>query len=434
MKLNTYQTEYIRDLFANMSSKKDFLFLLNKVKELIYKEKTIAFSEQQLNYYINLNPNVKMEKKYFSFSIEKKSGGTRTIHAPSEGLKEFQKAVSIILSAIHQPHDNATGFIQNRSIVNNARKHIGKNYVYNIDLKDFFPSIDANRVWARLLIEPFNLGTSVERKKIANMIKAICCTNMEVQRLIDDKWESVNLNVLPQGASTSPVLTNIICDRLDKRLTGVAKRFGLNYTRYADDITFSSNHNVYRLDSGDTETIYTANSSFDREVRRIIVGQKFHVKESKVRLQKRGYRQEVTGLTVNEKVNVPKRYIKEIRHWIYFWERYGYDKATELFRVKYRKDKGHIKNDSPNLIMVLEGKLLYLKMVKGEYDPTYVKLRSRFRELLNPDSAITINLSDDNYESIILDTIFSDGLDEAMKEYDPVYIEIMSPEQRNKDV
>src|SRR5690606_14368924 len=124
-------------------------------------------------------------------------------------------------------------------------------------------------------------------------------------------------NVLPQGAPTSPVLTNAICERLDVRLHGVAKRFGMNYTRYADDLTFSSMHNTYEIKPGVSAKIYEKDSAFDQEVRRIIADQNFHIKESKVRLQKPGYRQEVTGLSVNNKINVSGRYVKQLRQWIF---------------------------------------------------------------------------------------------------------------------
>jgi hypothetical protein len=109
----------------------------------------------------------------------------------------------------------------------------------------------------------------------------------------------------------------------------VARRFGLKYSRYADDITFSSMHNVYQPES-----------DFLKELQRIILEQGFHIKESKTRLQKDGYRKEVTGLLVNEKANVQQRYIKQLRMWLYYWERYGYERAAGLFLQEYIADKG----------------------------------------------------------------------------------------------
>ena len=239
MKITTEQIISFQNQFQLINSKEDFLLILNEAKKIIYTDKYIPFEEKQLNYYINHQH----KNPYNTFTIKKKSGADRTIKAPCKGLKEFQKALNIIIQSIHQPHSAATGFVPNKSIVHNAKVHVGQYYVYNIDLKDFFPSVDQARVWGRLKSAPFNLGSSPERIKIANMIAALSCTAMEVERYIENQWVNEVRSVLPQGAPTSPTLTNAICEKLDKRLAGVAKRFGLNYTRYADDITFSSKHN-----------------------------------------------------------------------------------------------------------------------------------------------------------------------------------------------
>ena len=440
MKISPELINTIQNAFNAMESKTDFLSLLNIAKSEIYGDKTIPFSEKQLNYYItkdlkqikqkidlqisfseetvSINDNVIVEKDnvrkscYTSFSIKKKSGADRTLHAPIKGLKEFQKALNLILQCLHQPHAAATGFIVGKSIVDNARIHVGQFYVYNLDLKDFFPSIDKSRIWGRLLAPPFNLNTSDERKKIANMIAGLSCTPMDVERFVENEWIKTTISVLPQGAPTSPTLTNAICEKMDIRLSGVAKRFGLNYTRYADDITFSSKHNIYEIAPNSFEKIFVANSSFDKEVRRIIADQNFHVKESKVRLQKDGYRQEVTGLIVNDKINVTRRYIKQLRQLLYYWEIYGYDRAYTYFLQKYSLDKQTIIKGKPNMEMVLEGKLLYLKMVKGENDGTYLKLKERLDRLIGIP---TVSVERNNTN--ILDLIFDVGLNDAMKNY-----------------
>jgi RNA-directed DNA polymerase len=443
MKITLEQNKTIQELFKQMNSKKDFLALLNEAKKLVYGDKSIPFEEKQLNYYINKDIVIKKDSiedklvkpkenlllllnigdnrfkntprkpSYVSFTIKKKEKDQfRTIYAPVKGLKEFQKALNIILQCVHQPHPAANGFVLGKSIVDNAKVHTEQIYVYNLDLKDFFPSVDKSRVWGRLLVAPFNLNTSDERKKIANMIAGLSCTNMEVERFIDNEWTKITKSVLPQGAPTSPTLTNAICEKMDIRLFGVSKRFGLNYTRYADDITFSAKHNNYEIAPNTFEKIFVFNSAFDKEVRRIITEQNFHVKESKVRLQKEGFRQEVTGLIVNDKVNVTRKYIKQLRQWLYYWETYGYEKAYEFFLQKYIADKGHIKIGKPNMGMVLDGKLLYLKMVKGENDGTYLKLKKRFNDLID-NSSLNIESNSKN----IVDKILEIGLEEAMKNY-----------------
>ena len=442
MKPTPNQISTIKKLFSEMNSKEEFLSLLNYAKEILFKEKSIPFTIKQLNYYGSPKFNIeKFDKKFYhEFEIKKKSGSNRVIHAPAKGLKTFQKVLNLILQSLYEPHHAATGFVQGKSIVDNSKVHVDKLYVYNIDLKDFFPRVDAKRVGGRLLVKPFNLGNTQERRYVANMIKILCCHRMPVERLVNNEWVTEIKHVLPQGAPTSPTLTNVICDRLDIRLNGLAKRFGLMYTRYADDITFSSNHNSYELKSGGTDIIFKKDNTFDKELRRIIEDQNFQIKESKVRLQKKGYRQEVTGLVVNEKTNVSRSYIKTLRHWLYFWERYGYDKASELFLKKYIADKGHVKKGKPNMNMVIEGKLLYLKMVKGNEDSTYIKLRERFDQVSIENSKDNTNKEKTHFEKPIddfnikkqkpkesdisseeaqkiLDLIFEKGLDEAMQLY-----------------
>ena len=228
---------------------------------------------------------------------------------------------------------------------------------------------------------------------------------MEVERLniLTGEFEKVKRNVLPQGAPTSPILTNVICQKLDNRLTGVAKRFGLRYSRYADDITFSSMQNVYQNDG-----------EFIKELNRIIVDQGFDVKESKTRLQKTGYRQEVTGLLVNENVNVQQRYIKQLRMWLYYWESYGFDKAYYYFFQQYMTEKGNILKGKPNMEMVIGGKLNYLKMVKGVDNKMYKKLENRFSILVNKP---VNSLIKQNHLDNVLELLFNKGLDFAMNFY-----------------
>lgn len=204
------------------------------------------------------------------------------------------------------------------------------NYVFNLDLKDFFPSIEQARVWKRLQLAPFNFPVA-----IANIIAGMCCMKEVVQA--EDGSQTVRY-VLPQGAPTSPIITNMICDNLDRRLAGVAKRFGLNYTRYADDITFSSMHNVYH-----------ENGEFRKEVRRIIEDQKFTVNDKKTRLQKKGSRQEVTGIIVSDKINVTRDYVRDIRNILYMWEKYGYGVAFAKFFRSIRQRKVMSRKAIPTL-------------------------------------------------------------------------------------
>ncbi len=501
MKTQLEQIDKIKQSFERVRTQKGFIRILNEVQVLMYNKKTAKIELEQLTRYAFINDT---KSNYISFLIKKKSSQDRTIHAPVKGLLSIQRALSYTLQCVFEPHRAAMGFIRNKSIVDNAKMHEGSKFVYNIDLKDFFHSIDQARIWKCLQLHPFYLNlehdkkfrnehTSIsikskkkvktvieylsnaeeeladdftflklsnggklfyklaeknlililkensdleyiknlalqikdERKldedidfvkdrvirslinnkgrdkdnrlRIANLIASLCCTEMEVERKNENGvWEKVKRNVLPQGAPTSPVITNIVCQKLDYLLSGVAKRFGLKYSRYADDITFSSMHNVFQPES-----------EFLKELHRIITEQNFHIKESKTRLQKDGYRKEVTGLLVNEKVNVQQRYIKQLRMWLYYWERYGYERATGFFLKQYLADKGHVKNGMPNMTNVVSGKLEYLKMVKGADNELYLKLKGRFDALSG-----TINPLEE-----LLNIWENKGIDVAMNHY-----------------
>lgn len=361
----------IRQIASQMSTREDLLALLNRIKEEKMRElgfegdKVYPFTMKHLLYYCN--PNHAFHR-YRQFKIRKKSGGFRQITAPrNRSFMMLLQSVNEMLKAMYTPSDYAMGFTENRSVVTNAAIHKGQNYVFNIDLKDFFPSVEQPRVWKRLQLAPFNFPAA-----IANVLAGVCSMR-EIRKDADGK--DVFAYVLPQGAPTSPIITNMICDTLDRRLAGLAKHYGLHYTRYADDITFSSMHYVY-----------AENGEFRKELRRIINGQGFTVNEAKTRLQKRGSRQEVTGIIVSEKLNVTRKYVREIRSLLYIWEKYGYSTAVSRFLPKYKAEKGHVKKGNPDLTNVLDGKLMYLKMVKGDSDSVYVRLYNKFQELVNKDS------------------------------------------------
>ena len=356
MKIEQEHIIFFRKKFEDISTKIDLLDLLNEANKLIYGEKYKPIKLKNLTYYSN--PAI-CKKRYSIFTIRKKTGGVRIINAPVKGLKIILRSLNLILQCIYEPHKAVNGFVLNKSIVDNAKIHVGSFYVYNIDLKDFFHSFDRNKVKLGFMYEPFNLKG--EKEPIAFLLASLCTHPF----IINEETKIV----LPQGSPTSTTLSNILSLKLDRRLTGLAKRFGVKYSRYADDITFSSMHNVFK------------NNEFLEELKRIIESQGFQINQKKVRLQKTGYKQEVTGLTVNEKVNVRRRYVKIIRNWLYLWETYGYKKANTFFKNDYIKDKGHVKKKVPELLMVLDGKLLFLKMVKGENDSTYFKLNERFDKL-----------------------------------------------------
>jgi RNA-directed DNA polymerase len=287
---------------------------------------------------------------YRKFRIPKKSVGARTITAPYGELKDIMSTLAFLLSQLYTPTPEATAFIAQRSIVDNASQHLNHNYILNLDLSDFFTSITAGMVEKGL-------------KKIGlSTIVAQCVATICTYPAIEGK---VVKNIVPQGAPTSPVISNICAMTLDSRLSGLARRFHLYYTRYADDITFSSNHNVYH-----------AGGEFMEELYHIIEDCHFVVNSKKTRLQKRGTRQEVTGLTVTGKLNVSRKYVKNLRVLIH------HIRLTE--------------NPSLHEVNVVRGKLNFLRMVKGSDDTTYqtllmkLNLAVRGKHFLKPNQQLGI--------------------------------------------
>lgn len=362
-KEETSLEEHIQKAFSNLQSIEDFVLLINKVNKTIYTH-THKVEGKHLTYHAYHSKD-----KYQVFEIPKKSGGIREIYAPNKGLKYILKTLNVIFQALHKPQSVAHGFLRNRSVVTNAKLHVDKNYVFNIDLENFFQNIHQARVWKRLQYPPFNLGG--KRIGIANLLANLVCFQYE--------QGSSEKNFLPQGAPTSPILSNIICHRLDKKLLELAKAYNVKYTRYADDMTFSSDHNVYQ-----------ENSEFLQKLFTIIQGENFKINPKKTRLQKRGYKQEVTGLIVNEKINVSRSYIKNLRALIHMVEKYGDKKSQEIYAKK---------NGSKRLDLVIFGKLEYLKMVKRKDDSTYKTL---YQKVINAYSMIEVevtNSKNDNKEN-----------------------------------
>jgi hypothetical protein len=357
---------------SQLKTKEDLLNILNQIKRAEIENmgfdssKYHPFTEKQLNFYCNPNHTF---HRYRQFKIKKKSGKEpRQITAPrTRTFMMMLSAVNELFRSMYTPSEYAMGFTDGRSVVTNATAHIGMEYVLNIDLKDFFPSIHQARVWKRLQVPPFKFA-----QPIASLLAGICCMKETRE---DEKGNKTDVYVLPQGAPTSPIITNMICDKLDFYLSRLAKRFNMNYTRYADDITFSS-----------MRFVYGRSGKFMQELQRIIKDQGFTINDSKTRLQRRGDRQEVTGIIISDKLNVCQKYVRDIRNILYMWDRYGYNVAYNKFFPKYKEEKGHVKKGNPDLINVIDGKLMYLKMVKGEDDSVYTRLHTKFVKLANKDA------------------------------------------------
>jgi len=369
----------IRTIFSTATTRHELLSLLNRIKKDELGDKAFAFTLKQLNYFCNSSHTA---SHYHCFGIPKKSGGVRTICAPQKLLKSMLSCVSPLLQAIYTPSESATGFIPGRSVVDNARKHTGKLYVFNSDLKDFFPSISKYRVRAALMAKP--ICASAE---MADAIANLCCAKMafkgaELGLFDDEQPESIFYkDYLPQGSPASPAMTNIVCRHLDWQMEHLARKYGCEYSRYADDMTFSSNR-----------SIFAKGGEFYREFSAIVAGNGFTINEAKTRVQKKGCRQEVTGLTVGDKVNVSKAYVRDLTNVLHIWEKYGYaDAASKYFA--FHKDSQRPFSGKPgvavNLENIIRGKINYLKMVKGEDDPVYLRCKAKFDSLIGKSNILT---------------------------------------------
>lgn len=391
MKPDQAHRAQIQAQFAALRTKQDIVKMLSDARCMLLGRACEPFELKTFTYYCN---PANCRERYKTFSVKKKTGGERTIHAPVRGLKSLLRAFNYVLQCMYETHEAATGFVLGKSIADNARLHLKRHYVLNLDLKDFFHSFDLYAVKRALMRAPFNLRD--EREELAFFLASLCTHPFE----IDGELRTV----LPQGSPCSPTLTNILCKRLDEKLSDLARGTGATYSRYADDITFSSYHNAFN------------NASFIKEMHRIIEGgELLRINPKKTRLQKAGYRQEVTGLTVNEKPNVKRVYVKQLRMWLHYWEKYGAERAEQIFQRDYRKDKGHVKTLPAKFINVLDGKLEFMKMVKGEDDATYLSLKKRF-DKLNGCNNIESKKSIMDLDSI-LEILSTKGLDMAMAAY-----------------
>ena len=272
---------------------------------------------------------------YVRFEIPKKRGGTRVISAPMPRLKSVQHwLLRNVLDKV-PVHQAAHGFVPERSIVSNATPHVGAKIVVNLDLQDFFPTITYKRV--RGVFE--KLGYS----PASSTIMALLCTQPDTVEVdLDGQSYHVARSArrLPQGAPTSPALTNILCRKLDRRLHGLAASMGFVYTRYADDMTFScaqKDANVGRL---------------LRAVRFIVSEEGLVIHPDKTRVLRDGMQKEVTGVVVNEKLNVSRKELKRFR--------------ALLFQIERDGIEGKSWGNGSNLLSSIEGWANFVHMVNPE--------------------------------------------------------------------
>lgn len=302
-----------------------------------------------------LKKNLYSSRGYTDFTIPKKSGGVRLISAPGRLRKQLQRKLLPVLDGVYKIGPAVHGFAKGRSVRTNALPHESKGVVINFDLKDFFPSISFQRIRGVFLGHPFRLDWTV-----ANILAQMCSLD----------------GVMPAGAPTSPVLSNIICAKLDKRLSALAARLGGDYTRYADDLTFSFDRPLAKLSSIamlDEE----GNPAVGASVSEIVTSEGFSINMEKFRIAAKGGRKAVTGLIVNEKVNVKRSWYLRLESTIYAVEKFG------LHAVAARAfPQEEVPGVAPaRLLRQIHGKVSYLRMIRGKGDWLAADMAHRFNTL-----------------------------------------------------
>lgn len=244
-------------------------------------EKDMSISE--LGLAIGVSPRLltsfihKPENHYRHFNLPKKGGGERDIAAPRFFLKTIQYWIKSYILCHLKVHDSCHAYMGGRSIKTNAEKHIGKAYVANVDIENFFGNITKEHVFR--VLEENGVG-----RNLATAVSGIVTLN----------------RVIPQGAPTSPVISNAVLYKFDEAMSKISGANGLDYSRYADDITFSADSRA-------------AIESIVSKCRELLAGEGFNLKDEKTRVASNRASQRVTGLVVNEKVQPPREYRRRIR-------------------------------------------------------------------------------------------------------------------------
>lgn len=279
-------------LDENIKSKRVKASLKEYVEKILLNNSVVIFEFTHLSKLLGIEKKylarIVFHPKYFyhSFTIPKRNGSFRAIDSPSDILLYIQRWIYTSILKNIKLDDSCTGFRTGYSIKNNVDKHLDKKIILKMDLKDFFPSICKKRV-----ISVFrNIGYS---PKISFILASLCT--------LEDK--------LPQGAPTSPYLSNIIAKRLDIRLKSLCKKFDLQYTRYADDITISGNSLPKKIIN---------------YIEEIVKNEGFEVNEKKTRLLYKNNRRIVTGISISSnKLTIPKKNKRDIRQSIFYIKQFG---------------------------------------------------------------------------------------------------------------
>ncbi|MCQ2587628.1 MAG: retron Ec67 family RNA-directed DNA polymerase/endonuclease [Treponema sp.] len=346
--------------------------------------------------------------KYYSFQIPKKNGTLRTINAPNRDLKNLQRRLSDYLyNCLEEIHNKnnindivSYGYQKNKSIYDNAIIHRNRRYVFNVDLKDFFNSINFGRVRGFFINNKyFKLDSH-----IATLIAQTAC----------------NENMLPQGSPLSPIITILIGGILDNKILKLTHTVRCSYSRYVDDLTFSTNLETFPKDIAYRDN--SGNWIIGDKLKKIITSCNFEPNEQKVSMQFRNSRQTSVGLIVNKKVDIPREYYKNVRAMCDSLIKRGnfinknsseehpptlnqlQGMLNYIFAIKSRNTSVKVKNHYPNFQNLYINFLIYryffandkpIIFTEGKTDIVYLKcalkhLKNEYPKLISTDGSLNI--------------------------------------------
>lgn len=300
----------------------------SRIRKIPYDDKTIGWCANLLKVNQDELKNIltDVRAQYITFGLYKRTGGYRTINAPKPQLRAIQQTIyRNILSSVNI-HPAATGFRKNTTIVDNANLHLGKEYVFKTDIKDFFGAIKRRRVKKVFLAIGYP-------NPIAALLSDLCCLNHK----------------LPQGSPASPVLSNIAAYEMDVKLAALAKEYNMVYSRYADDLVFSTDQSF-------------SQKEFLLRIAQIMVEEKFELNMQKTRFWNNRHRKIVTGISISsgKKLTIPKKKKREVRQNVHY-----------ILTKGLAEHKKHIGSTDPAYLKRLTGYLNFWAMV--EPDNAYVK-------------------------------------------------------------
>lgn len=283
---------------------------LKYAKRLLLEGYPVIYDKEHLSSLVGYSVQyimsaAKSQKNYYrTFKIKKKSGSLRDISEPLPSLKEIQRWILDNILYISKASPYSKAYTPGLSLKDNARLHVGQKYVLTIDIADFFPTIHPARVYQVFR----GVGYS---KAVSALLTDLCCLN----------------GALPQGAPTSPHLSNLVCKKMDESIFRFSQKLGIRFTRYADDLTFS----------GDFDTKYVLKC-----VTNILGLYGFSVNHKKTRIQRSHQRQIVTGIIVNSKMNTEREMRRKNRQSLYYINKFGIDDHMNKLNIEKYRYKEHL--------------------------------------------------------------------------------------------